>query len=180
MHNKMNLAAGIPAALLSGATIKGIEQVVANFGGLEHRLESVANLRGLRVINDSKATTATATATDLKGVLDSTIDQPITLMIGGLKKIGSWSSLSSELSKTKRVKRILFFGKDGREIMEELGNVTVSKDYLGSIADTLKFALDSASQDEIILFSPGCPSFDAYSGFEERGRHFKLLVQELA
>jgi len=178
-HNKMNLAASIPTALICGATVEGIEQVISKFAGLEHRLESVPNKASLRIINDSKATTATAAATDLRGLLDSTSDQPVTLLIGGLKKIGSWSILFDEVSKTNRVKQILFFGKDGREIMEELAGINTKRDYRGPLADTLKFVIDNSEKNEIILFAPGCPSFDAYSGFEERGRHFKSLVGEL-
>lgn len=177
-HNKMNFAASIPAALLAGATVKGINQVIASFSGLEHRLESVPNSRNLRIINDSKATTATATVTDLQGVLDSTKEEQITLLVGGLKKIGSWSQLTEFLSKTDRVKQVLFFGKDGSQIMAELDGVVTKRSYGGSLKETLKLALDDSEPNEIILFAPGCPSFDAYSGFEERGQHFKQLVQE--
>jgi UDP-N-acetylmuramoylalanine--D-glutamate ligase len=180
LHNKMNFAASIPASLIAGATVQGINKVISTFSGLEHRLESVPNRRKLRIINDSKATTATATATDLKGVLDSTSDQPITLMVGGLMKIGSWSGLFEEVAKTNRVKKVLFFGKDGQQIMEELEGLSAPRAYHGSMTETLKVALAQSDQNEIILFAPGCPSFDAYSGFEERGRHFKSLVQELA
>ena len=63
--------------------------------------------------------------------------------------------------------------------MDELSGLPAKRDYCGSLTDTLKIALADSKEDEIILFAPGCPSFDAYSGFEERGRHFKLLVQEL-
>ena len=52
--------------------------------------------------------------------------------------------------------------------------------YGGSLEETLKLALSNCEENEIILFAPGCPSFDAYGGFEERGRHFKQLVEELA
>jgi len=180
IHNKMNFAASIPASLIAGATVQGINQVISSFRGLEHRLEHVPNKKNLRIINDSKATTATATATDLKGVIDSTKDQPITLLVGGLMKIGSWSGLFDEISKTDRVKKVLFFGKDGQQIMEQLDGLSAPRAYHGTISDTLKIALEQSEQNEIILFSPGCPSFDAYSGFEERGRHFKSLVQELA
>ena len=94
-------------------------------------------------------------------------------------KIGSWSGLFDEVSRTNRVKKVLFFGKDGQQIMEELEGLSAPRSYHGSISDTLKVALDESDEDEIILFAPGCPSFDAYSGFEERGRHFKSLVKNL-
>ena len=178
-HNRMNLAAAIPAALLAGATRTGIQRVIADFQGLEHRLELVQNPRGLKIVNDSKATTAHAAANDLKAVLGSERGD-VHLLIGGLKKIGSWKVLAEALSST-RVPTINFFGKDGAEILDELRSYGVTQPlrYFPTLKEALRESLLQLGPGDTLLFAPGCPSFDAYSGFEERGRHFKQLVQEL-
>jgi len=177
LHNRMNLAAAVTASLYAGGTAEGIISAIDRFSGLEHRLEAVRDTP--LVINDSKATTPHAAANDLRAVLSNFPGRPVTLLVGGLAKIGSWDVLAGELS--SQIRRVIGFGKNGADIIGWLGGGALSAelDSVPTLADAVELTLGSLQPDEILLFAPGCPSFDAYSGFEERGRHFKKLVREM-
>lgn len=175
-HNRANLAAAAISALLCGATEREIQRVIEQFPGLEHRLELVPNAQGVIVINDSKATTPHATLSDLTAVRERYSDTPIHLMVGGQAKTGSWRELALALKPS--VCEVVGFGADGSSVIEKIeqseGRLDTSS--FPNLADALSAVLSRIKPGEILLFAPGCASFDEFSGFEERGREFKRLV----
>lgn len=168
-HNVQNVLASVGAALASGASKEVIREAVAAFSGVEHRIEFVRELDGVRYYNDSKGTNVDATVTALKA-----FSSPVILLAGGFEKGLSFEPLKPYL---KNVKQVIGFGACGKRLIEELTGNT------GILTENLKEALTEAKKlaesGDIVLLSPTTSSFDQYSCFEERGEHFKELVNSL-
>ena len=148
---------------------------MADFGGLPHRCETVREREGVVFINDSKGTNVGATLAALEG-LGSPRKQTIHLIAGGVGKGADFSSLAPALAKF--VSHLYVFGKDAQHIIDIVpeGTAYSCYDNLEQIIDALK---SNVKQEDVVLFSPACASFDQYKSFEHRGDHFKALVAEL-
>jgi len=145
---------------------------VRAFRGLEHRLEEVMTVRGVRFVNDSKATTVDAT---LKAL--ASIDRPIVLVLGGRDKGGDFSTLRRTVG--RKVRSVVLVGEAAEKIRAALGGVVpveAASDYREVVAK----AFDQASPGDVVLLAPACTSWDMFKDFEERGRTFKLEVRRLA
>lgn len=167
-HNRENLSAACLLALAGGATLEGISAAIKTFRGLPHRLEAVGEVHGVRLVNDSKATTPEAVRTALRA-----IEGPVILLMGGRSKGGSFKVLA-EAAK-ERVKLLLTFGEASGLIagaLREYVPMMATQD----LAEAVRFALREATAGDTVLLSPGCTSFDAYESFELRGRHFREIV----
>lgn len=177
-HNRMNLAVAGAAALLTGGSESSILKVIREFRGLEHRLESVPNRRKVVILNDSKATSVHAAASDLIAVKNYFSGKKIVLLLGGQAKQGSWTPLVEQFG--ERVRMVVGFGRDGKEIVNTLSESVKTIEYItvSALEEAVKAVSKKIEEGEILLFAPACASYDAYSGFEERGRHFKKLVEE--
>ncbi len=177
LHNRYNIAASILGLRLFGVSKDQIEDGLRTFVPLTHRIELVGEIKSNLVINDSKSTTVAASQAALRAVADEFSGREIVLMLGGLSKAGSWDPLISEASRTRNLCRtVVCFGRDRgllRSHLEERGFKTVLAENVRSGLDQ---ALKLCNGKQVILFSPGCASFDEFSNFEQRGEFFKGLV----
>lgn len=173
-HNKLNALASYLAALELGLSEEKIIEKLNSFKAVEHRIEFVLNCDGREFYNDSKGTNPDSTEIAVKA-----FNKPINLIICGKDKHLPLEVFIKFLH--QRVKTITIFG----EITARFKKVSqlINPDYqlfeVGNIRDALVKSYSLAAKDEIILFSPSCSSFDQFVNFEERGRIFKELVQEL-
>ena len=167
-HNKQNIIISIMAAKALGISNEDICEVIDNFKGVEHRIEFVREVNGVKYYNDSKGTNTDATIT----ALDS-FDKNVILLVGGYEKGLDMTEMRKHLS---CVKQIIGFGAAGDRIANDLIKGSI-------IVKDLKEAIDKVQEicqtGDIVLLSPTTSSYDQYSGYEERGRHFKDLVNSL-
>ena len=173
LHNLFNsMAAGLSACLLD---IKkdDIRKALGNFQGVEHRLEPVATIDGVRYINDSKATNVNS----CWYALESMPSSGVILILGGKDKGNDYTEILP-LVKSK-VKAIVAMGKDNSKIVEFFGpHVPVLHDT-HSLAEAVETCAREAKEGDTVLLSPCCASFDLFSSYEDRGRQFKNAVLEL-
>ncbi|MEK7725807.1 MAG: UDP-N-acetylmuramoyl-L-alanine--D-glutamate ligase, partial [Nitrospirota bacterium] len=170
-HNVENAMVAATYALLSGCSLESVKRVLQDFPGLEHALEIVRDRRGVRFVNDSKGTNVDAT---LKAI--ESIDQPIWLIAGGRDKGGDFSRLAPAIR--QRVKGLILIGEATPLIAQAMaGFPAISR--AASLKEAVQAAADSATSGGVVLFSPACASFDMFADYQDRGRQFKALVNEL-
>lgn len=172
-HNLYNQMTAILCAMEAGADLKIIQKVISSFKGLEHRIEFVKEINGVKYYNDSKATNVDSTLVSLKSLGKT---KNIHLILGGVHKNSPYSPLIPLIK--KYVKCIYTIGLAHPIIEKELC------DYIKIIsAKTLdraiKLASENAEKGDIVLLSPACASFDQFKNFEERGKKFKKYVSNL-
>ena len=175
LHNLYNsMAAGLSACLLD-LKKDDIRRALSNFEGVEHRLEFVADINGVRWINDSKATNVNSCWYALESMPSH--DRNVVLILGGKDKGNDYSEIEPLV--LKKVKAIVCMGKDNSKLLEFFNG------KVDTIVDThsLQEAVDSsasiARNGDTVLLSPCCASFDLFNSYEERGRMFKDAVREL-
>ncbi len=170
-HNVENVLAAAAAARLAGVSAAAIAKGVRTFAGVEHRLEFVAEIAGVRYYNDSKATNVDAT---LKA-LDA-FPGRILVILGGKDKGSDYSPLQ-KLLREKAILALLI-GAAAEKIENQIsGSVALER------AETLERAVETAShaaqRGDVVLLAPACASFDQFQNYEHRGRVFKDLVKQL-
>ena len=167
-HNKQNVIISIMAAKRLGISNEDINNAIDNFKGVEHRIEFVREINGIKYYNDSKGTNTDATIT----ALDS-FEKNVILLVGGYEKGLDMSEMRKHLG---CVKKIIGYGQAGYRIAHDLADdVIVVNDLNEAVSEANKIAVSG----DIVLLSPTTSSFDQYSGYEERGRHFKEIVNSL-
>ncbi len=168
-HNLQNVIIAVSAAKALGISNEIISQAVSEFGGVEHRIEFVRELNGIKYYNDSKGTNTDATVTALKS-----FEKGVILLVGGFEKGLAMDDVKRHLG---CVKKVIGFGACGKRLVDDL----VGED--GTVVENLEQALNEANKiavsGDTVLLSPTTSSFDQYSCFEERGEHFKKLVNSL-
>ncbi len=168
-HNLQNVIIAISLAKAIGIENDIIAGAVASFRGVEHRIEFVRELNGVRYYNDSKGTNTDATITAVKS-----FEKGVILLVGGFEKGLPMDELRKNLGS---VKKVIGFGLCGPRLVKELAGEN------GIVVDALPEALEEAGKiaesGDVVLLSPTTSSFDQYSCFEERGEHFKKLVNAL-
>jgi UDP-N-acetylmuramoylalanine--D-glutamate ligase len=175
-HNLENVLAAVCASILGGCSPQEVRTAVQNFKAVEHRLEFVATIRGVDYYNDSKATNVDATIKALESFPTN-----IHLILGGKDKGSDYSVLNDLLR--QRVKRVYTIGAAAAKI--EL-QIVSSKNGGPEIvhAETLENALRKANAvaqpGDVVLLAPACASFDQFKNYEQRGKVFKEIVQNLA
>lgn len=174
-HNLENAMAAALLALSRGVKAAAIRKAFRSFKGIEHRLEEAGIVKGIRCINDSKATNVDSTFVALKALKDN--GKKILLILGGLHKGLPYTPLKPLIEST--VKGILTIGSCAGKIEEDLGG-TVPILPCVELAVAVETALKIGSPGDILLLSPACASFDQFKNFEERGARFKELVQKAA
>ncbi|HEY5407972.1 MAG TPA: UDP-N-acetylmuramoyl-L-alanine--D-glutamate ligase [Ginsengibacter sp.] len=171
-HNQYNtMAAGLSAVVMDIRKEK-IRDAVQTFESLEHRMETVATIKGVEFINDSKATNTNSTWYALES-----ITKPIILILGGVDK-GNDYSFIKDLVKEK-VKAIVCLGIDNRKIHEAFGNDVGLMVNTTSAKDAVQAAFHFAEKGDVVLLSPACASFDLFKNYEDRGKQFKEAVKDL-
>jgi UDP-N-acetylmuramoylalanine--D-glutamate ligase len=168
VHNVENAMAASLIALVSGCGPEAVRNVMKKFPGLEHRVEFVDDINGVRFINDSKGTNVGAVAKSLADF------DNIILIMGGLDK-GSDFSVLGDLIKRK-VKMLILIGAAADVIEEAIGSITETHRAAG-FEEAISLSMSKASSGDIVMLSPGCASFDMFKDFEDRGRKFKEAVK---
>ncbi|OGC84807.1 MAG: UDP-N-acetylmuramoylalanine--D-glutamate ligase [candidate division Zixibacteria bacterium RBG_19FT_COMBO_42_43] len=170
-HNLSNAACTSLIATILGVKPETIAEVLKEFKGVEHRLEPVAEINGIKFINDSKATNVDSVWYALQSVAN-----PIILIAGGKDKGGDFSKLAS-LVKDK-VKLLILIGQAKEKIKSVLGSLTETVEAQ-DLAEAVQTAYKKAQAGDAVLLSPACASFDMFLNFEERGKVFKQEVAKL-
>jgi UDP-N-acetylmuramoylalanine--D-glutamate ligase len=171
-HNVENVLAAVCAARLGGVSSQSIRASVASFKAVEHRLEFVANVRGVAFYNDSKATNVDATKKALEAFASG-----VHLILGGKDKNSDYTELA-DLLRT-RVKIVYTIGSAAEKIERQLAGV-VKIVSAGTLEAAVREAARLAVVDDVVLLAPACASFDQFTSYEHRGRVFKDLVKGLA
>ena len=171
-HNRENAAAATAAARAAGISNDAIANGLRSFRGVEHRIEDVAEIEGVRYVNDSKATNAAAALRAIAALRDSTLH----VILGGLGKNESYAALAAALAPGDRTYLI---GKAAPEFAAALDAEGIPFTHSGDLDRAVRDASEAAQPGEIVLLSPACASFDQFTDFEARGEEFRRLVKEL-
>ena len=178
MHNVENFL-GVIAALWGDVDTADIVKVAREFGGVEHRIEFVRELKGVKWYNDSIATSPTRVLAGLRS-----FNQKIIVLAGGYDKKIPFEPMAETVC--ERVKLLILMGVTAQKIEKA---VTSAKNYnpenirilhADSMEQAVQLAYENAETGDIVSLSPACASFDLYPNFEVRGQHFKRLVKELS
>ncbi len=173
-HNRQNMAAAALAAMAAGAGPDAVQSVLERFQTLDHRLETVATVRGVRFVNDSKATNIDAVARALE-----CFDVPVILIMGGRNKGYDFKSLQEHVR--QRVKKLIVMGEAADQIITALGHLPAQGTIrVSGMQEAVRQAFASAVAGETVLLSPACASFDMFGNYAERGREFRRQVEALS
>jgi UDP-N-acetylmuramoylalanine--D-glutamate ligase len=172
-HNLENALAAAATAALAGASPESIRRGLATAESLPHRTEVVAEAKGIRWVNDSKATNVAAARSAI-----SSLDGTLLVLLGGKDKGEDLSTLVTALSKADA--RVLAFGEAGPRIFQALdGPVPVELLQVG-FDEVVAAAAQLATPGTTILLSPACSSYDMFASYEERGARFTALARAAA
>ena len=170
-HNVENVLAAVCAARLAGVASETIRTVVAAFKAVEHRLEFVRELNGVRYYNDSKATNVDATVKAVEAFAGG-----IYLILGGKDKDSDYAAMGPLLH--DRVKTVITIGSAAEKIEHQLAGV-VKIERAETMDRAVALAHEAAVPGDTVLLAPACASFDQFQNYEHRGQVFKSLVQSL-
>jgi len=171
-HNKENVAAAVAAVKNLGVSAKAIASVIENFKGVPHRLEFIRKKDGVYFFNDSKSTTPQAIGRALAAFKKS----PVILISGGKDSLAEYGPLADQIR--GRVKILILLGEAKEKLNRMIGDF--AETYLvGTFEEALLLAFQKSRTGDVVLLSPGCPSYDMFRNYEERGDYFKKLVQQL-
>ena len=171
-HNTENALAAIATAGLLGVPSHSMRESLRHFPGLEHRLEPVAEIAGVRYLNDSKGTNVAATVKSLESFPAGSV----ILIAGGLDKGADFKPLIPLVK--ERVKATILIGQ-AREKLRATLKGACPVHSAASLEEAVEAAQALALPGEVILLSPACASFDMFRDFEDRGEIFKAAVRRL-
>ena len=171
VHNLENAMAASAMALLAGSPLDAVRDSLREFPGLEHRLEFVREIDGVKYFNDSKGTNIGAVVKSLES-----FNVPIILIAGGRDKAGDFSILRDLVK--ERVKAIVLIGEATEKIKRSLGDI-IETLMAKNLQEAVEISRSISTKGDIVLLSPACASFDMFADFEDRGRQFKKTVTEL-
>jgi UDP-N-acetylmuramoylalanine--D-glutamate ligase len=172
-HNRENAAAATAAARAAGISDAAIAEGLRSFPGVPHRIETVRELRGVRYVNDSKATHAAAALRALAAFPRARRH----VILGGRGKREPYEPLAAALGPDDRAYLI---GEAAGELAEALESAGRSYEHAGDLERALAAAAQAARPGDVVLLSPACASFDQFRDFEQRGDEFRRLVEALA
>jgi UDP-N-acetylmuramoylalanine--D-glutamate ligase len=170
-HNVENVLAAVCAARLGGVTAESIRASVREFKAVEHRLEFVAEVRGVVYYNDSKATNVDATKKALEAFPGG-----VHLILGGKDKDSDYAEMADLVR--ERVKIVYTIGSAAEKIERQLAGV-MKMESAGTLDAAVRRAAEDAVAGDVVLLAPACASFDQFENYEHRGRVFKELVMQL-
>ena len=176
LHNVGNALAAAIVGQLHGVGEADIADVLRAFGGLPHRLESVAEIGGVLYVNDSQGTTPYATIPAI-----AAYDRPAVLILGGVSKGADYAELAREV--VRRARGAVLIGRSADEIsaaLERAGAGTaLPVERATDMRDAVERATGLARRGDVVLLSPAAASFDMYTSYEERGEAFRAAVRGL-
>ena len=170
-HNVANAMAAAAAALVSGIAPSAIEAALAEFAGLAHRMEFVAERAGVTYIDDSKGTNVASVVEALAAAR-----APVILIAGGMDKGGEYAPLRAPLSEKARLLILIGAARDKmRAALEGATEIELAE----TLDEAVRHAAAAANRGDTVLLSPACSSFDQFKNYAERGRIFQELVRAL-
>ena len=171
-HNTYNSMAAALAGKVLNIRKEVIRESLADFQGVEHRLEPVITVCGINFINDSKATNVNSAWYAIE-----CMETSIIWIVGGIDKGNDYSELFPVVS--KKVKAIVCLGKDNKKIVEAFSDKVPTIVESTSMEEAVRSAYYLAKKGDTVLLSPACASFDLFKNYEDRGRQFKAAVRNL-
>ena len=177
-HNVENACAAITVAKICNVSNEIIAKGLENFKGLEHRLEFVRELDGVRYFNDCFSSSTPATVAAIKA-----FKVPEILIMGGIDRGGDFSGIADLIATQGNVKRVIVIGAIREKLSGILKSVNptaiIETIDLKDMKSIIMLAKSYATTGDIVLMSPGCASFDMFKDFYDRGNQFKKAVKEL-
>lgn len=167
-HNIQNAMAVIIAAKIFNLNNKKIVEALKSFKGVEHRLELVREIQGIKFINDSKATNVDSVVVALKS-----FDEQIFLILGGQDKGNDYSMIEKLV--VNKVKKIYAIGSSAEKVFNYF-HKKVKTEIKKDFDEVINSAISEAREGDIVLLSPACASFDMFDNYEHRGKVFKSIV----
>jgi UDP-N-acetylmuramoylalanine--D-glutamate ligase len=171
MHNVENVAAAFAVGIAAGAPIESMNTTARRFDPVEHRLEFVAEIQGVKFYNDSKATSVDATLKALEAFAHER--GKIVLILGGRGKKAPYAPLEPLVR--EKVRKLVLIGEDAETIAKELGN-SAQVERASDMSDAVTRSFKAAEKGDVVLLAPACASFDMFESFEHRGKVFKEEV----
>ena len=172
LHNLYNSMAAALSASILDIKKDAIRKALADFQSVEHRLEYVDTVRGVRYINDSKATNVNSTWYALESMT-----QPTVLILGGKDKGNDYSEIEQFVK--QKVKAIVCLGVDNTKLHNFFDGKVPTITDAGSMSEAVEKCSQLAAEGDVVLLSPCCASFDLFKSYEDRGEQFKACVKNL-
>lgn len=173
MHNVENVLAAVAMAFFAGVTIENIRMVLREFSGVVHRIEFVREVHGVKYYNDSKATNPESSIKALEA-----FDAEIILLAGGYDKNTDLNEFMTVVQ--NKVEHLILLGSAKERFAHKALELGVRKiSIVGNYDEAVTLANKIATENQIILLSPACASYDMFDNFEQRGDYFKVLVQKI-
>jgi UDP-N-acetylmuramoylalanine--D-glutamate ligase len=169
-HNLENAMAAAAVCMARGIAPDAVRAALAGFAGVPHRLEEIATVRGVLYVNDSKATNVASAVVGIESFAGG-----VHAILGGRGKRGDYTPLIAPL--VARARAVYLIGEAAPEIGAVLAGAGVPLHDCGDLAAAVGAARAAAQPGDVVLLSPACTSYDQYESFEQRGGHFRGLVQ---
>ena len=172
-HNIFNSMVAAQIAQILGLSTEKIKEGLATFKGVPHRLEEIGEVRGVKFVNDSKATNVDSVMYALDSFSD---DKNLIWIAGGVDKGNNYEEIKDLVA--KKVKHLIALGKDNEKIcnfFQDLVEIT----QVNEMEKAVKKAFRLAKKGDIVLLSPACASFDLFKNYEDRGDQFREAVKKL-
>ncbi len=170
-HNIFNANCAVQVCEILGMSYESIQQGLSTFQAIEHRLEELPPVSGLRFINDSKATNIDAVQYAL-----AAMDEEVIWIVGGVDKGNDYDTIRSLVD--EKVNHVICLGLDNTKLIDAFGN-----DHVLTEAKSMKAAVEQAFElgksGQVVLLSPACASFDLFKNYEDRGLQFKKEVERI-
>lgn len=176
-HNLENVCAAVTASILAGAALKSIVSVLKTFKGLEHRLELVRTVQGVRYYDDSFSTTPETAIAAIEA-----FNAPEILILGGSFKNSDFTQLGKTISEAPNIKAIIGIGIEWERIKSEVRNKKLGARIIEgckSMGEVVQKASSLATLGDVVLLSPACASFGMFKNYKDRGNQFKEEVNSL-
>ena len=171
-HNLINTMAAVSAVYMAGVPVDAIRAGLKTFKNAPHRLESVAVIKGVEFVNDSKATNVDSVVYGL-----GSYTGPLIWIAGGVDKGNDYSIIKDEVK--KKVKALICLGKDNGKLKDSFGDVLKQIYETQDVKELVHRALEVAAPGDVVLLSPACASFDLFKNYEDRGNQFRRAVLDL-
>ena len=171
-HNAINAMCAVLACKSLGLENEQIREGLKSFQSVEHRLEPCGEIKGVKYVNDSKATNVDSVFYAL-----GSFDEPIILIMGGVDKGNDYRQIEQLVA--QKVKALICMGKDNSKLVEFFGKKVPMIFSVDSLQKAVQLSADLGTEGDVVLLSPACASFDLFKNYEDRGRQFKAAVAGL-
>lgn len=172
VHNLINTMAAVSAAYLAKVPDAKIKEGLKTFKNAPHRLETIATIKGVEFVNDSKATNVDSVVYAL-----GSYNKPLIWIAGGIDKGNDYNLIKEEVK--KKVKTLICLGKDNAKLTSFFTSVVPKVMETQDVGQLVRMALESAQSGDVVLLSPACASFDLFKNYGDRGDQFRNAVLQL-